>query len=69
MTEEKAEYLRESLKNIQYEQDAVFKLTESVLDDLQRCMSGLNVSIRGMVRCVGLLSSVVNDLIEEGDAE
>lgn len=67
MTEEKAKYLRESLKNIQYEQDAVFKLTESVLDDLQKCMSGLNVSIRGTVRCVGLLSSVVNDLIEEGE--
>lgn len=67
MTEEKAKYLRESLKNIQYEQDAVFKLTESVLDDLQNCLRGLNVSIRGMVRCVGLLSSVVNDLIEEGE--
>ena len=69
MTEEKAKYLKTSLENIQHEQYSVYKLSESVTDEMKNALSGMDLCIRGLAGCVSHLASVVNDLIEEGDAE
>ena len=69
MTEEKAKYLKTSLENIQYEQYNIYKMSESVSNDMQSVLKGMELCIRGLAGCVSHLISVVNELIEEGDTE
>lgn len=69
MTEEKLKYLKTSLENIQYEQYNIYKMSESVSNDMQSVLKGMELCIRGLAGCVSHLVSVVNDLIEECDKE
>lgn len=69
MTKEKAKHLKAVIYNAQCAQTEVTANMHEVVNDVEKGLLLMELSIENLVQCNGLLAAVLLDMLEEGDAE